>query len=380
MSKRRVILVGAGHAHLHVARHAGAFAARDTELVLVDPGDFWYSGLATGLLGGAYEAADDRIDAEALINRYGGRFIRNRAVGLTPSERRVQFASGQSMPYDAISWNIGSRVATDIPGSDSPHVWTVKPIANLWRLRKHVESIEPEKPLSITVIGGGASACEVAANMNALFRRCEKQAQIRLLSRSRSLLPNFSTGAGKRLCRVLRSRGVDVRFDSEVARIESTHLLLTEGSRFSSDLVIVATGLVPPPEISNLPLPVKEREGLQVTPELHSPADPLVFGAGDCIAFANRSLPKLGVFGVRQAPVLLYNLLATLDGKPLHEYRPQKHALSILNLGDGTGLATWWHLWLHGKCMLRLKNHLDQRFLSRYRLISECGEDCQTGV
>lgn len=378
MSKRRVILVGAGHAHLHVARHAGSFADRDTELVLVDPGDFWYSGLATGMLGGAYEAADDRIDAEALITRYGGQFIRDRAVGLTPSQRRVHFASGQSMPYDAISWNIGSRVATDIPGSNLPHVWTVKPIVNLWRLRKELEGTAPDKHLSVTVIGGGASACEVAANLNALAQRRGKKVQIRLLSRSRSLLPGFPPGAGKQLCRVLRSRGVDVRFDSEVAHIESAQVLLGEGSRFASDLVILATGLLPAAEMSNLSLPSNDRDGLHVTPHLHSVADSLVFGAGDCIAFANRSLPKLGVFGVRQAPVLLNNLLATLDGKPLQEYRPQKHALSILNLGDGTGLAAWWRLWLHGKWMLRLKNHLDQRFLNRYRLMRASEEDSRS--
>ena len=380
MSKRRVILVGAGHAHLHVAKHADEFTRRDAELVLVDPGDFWYSGLATGMLGGAYDASDDRIDAEALINHYGGRFIRDRAVGLTPLERRVHLASGQTLAYDAISWNTGSRIALDIPGSDRPHVWTVKPIANLWRLREHVESAVTTEPFSVSIIGGGASACEVAANLDALSRQRGKNVQVRLLSRSRSLLPGFPSGARKRLCRVLRSRGMDVRLDSEVARIEPDHMLLSDGMRIASDLVIVATGLVPPPETNNLSLSVKKREGLQVTPQLHSTADPLVFGAGDCIAFTNRPLPKLGVFGVRQAPVLLHNLLAKLDGKVLREYRPQNHVLSILNLGNGTGLAVWWRLWMHGKWMLVLKNHLDQRFLNRYRLIAECGVDCRAGL
>ena len=47
-----VILVGAGHVHLYVAAHAKALVERGARVVLIDPGEFWYSGLATGMLGG----------------------------------------------------------------------------------------------------------------------------------------------------------------------------------------------------------------------------------------------------------------------------------------------------------------------------------------
>jgi hypothetical protein len=47
-----VILVWAGHAHLYVAAHADVRVERGARVVLVEPTDIWYSGLAIGLPGG----------------------------------------------------------------------------------------------------------------------------------------------------------------------------------------------------------------------------------------------------------------------------------------------------------------------------------------
>ncbi|MDZ7749617.1 MAG: hypothetical protein U5K43_13120 [Halofilum sp. (in: g-proteobacteria)] len=47
----RVVLVGAGHAHLWVAAKAGALRRRGAEVTLVAPGPTWYWGMATGVLG-----------------------------------------------------------------------------------------------------------------------------------------------------------------------------------------------------------------------------------------------------------------------------------------------------------------------------------------
>ena len=75
---RRVVLVGAGQAHLHTLQHAAEFARRGVELVVIAPEDFWYSGLATGVLGGRYSPELDQVDIAALLG--AGRFVRERVV------------------------------------------------------------------------------------------------------------------------------------------------------------------------------------------------------------------------------------------------------------------------------------------------------------
>jgi len=68
-----ILLLGAGHAHLEVARRGREFAAAGHSLTLIDQGTFWYSGMATGMLGGACGAEADRLDPAPLIRRAGGR-------------------------------------------------------------------------------------------------------------------------------------------------------------------------------------------------------------------------------------------------------------------------------------------------------------------
>lgn len=114
-------------------------------------------------------------------------------------------------------------------------------------------------------------------------------------------------------------------------------------------------------------LPVDDKGGLYVNKFLQVIGQKDIFGAGDCIALEGHELPKLGVFGVREAPILTHNLLATITGRPLKAYHPQKRYLAILNLGLDQGLATWGPLYWQGRASLWLKDRIDRRFLERYK-------------
>ncbi|MGH7483753.1 MAG: pyridine nucleotide-disulfide oxidoreductase, partial [Longimicrobiales bacterium] len=105
---------------------------------------------------------------------------------------------------------------------------------------------------------------------------------------------------------------------------------------------------------------------LRVDAALRAIHDPRVFAVGDCAAFEPRPLPRVGVYAVRQAPVLFENLVAAAEGAPLRAYHPQRRHLLILNLGAGEGLAVRGRLHGHGRAAFRLKDWLDRRFLERY--------------
>ena len=100
---------------------------------------------------------------------------------------------------------------------------------------------------------------------------------------------------------------------------------------------------------------------------LRSIGDERLFGGGDCVYFRGEGLPKLGVFAVRQGPVIFHNLQAALSGDPLSEYRPQRRFLYVLNLGDGTGLAVYGSLVWHGRLSWKLKHRIDKKFVEEHR-------------
>ena len=375
MSKlRRVIAAGAGHAHLHLAANADEFRKRGAELVLIDPGRFWYSGLATGMLGGSYQPEEDTIVPRRLVEQCGGRFIQDRLVGLDRQHRDVHLAGGQTLDYDLLSLNLGSEVkAGAINGAEAAAgAWTVKPIHNLKALRQNLHQRfddRREPPLRIVVIGGGATGPEVMANLVGLARRHEANINATLLTRSNRLLKQAPARASACLQASLEQRGVRVRLATSAKHIQDGHVALEGGEAVSYDVLVLATGLRPPRMLKQLGLPLGDEDGLQVNAALQSVEDEVIFGTGDCIDFEPRALPKLGVFGVREAPILLHNLLASLDGRPLKPYEPQKKWLYILNLGDGTGLAVRGRWWQHGRWCLWWKDHLDRKFLRQYRTL-----------
>jgi NADH dehydrogenase FAD-containing subunit len=364
----KVVLVGAGHSHLYLAKRARVFTARGIELVLVEPGAFDYSGLATGVLGGEYEWTLDRVNAKRLIETSGGKFMRDRVIGLDAGKRLVLLESGGALGYDAVSFNIGSEVNTGlIPGAQS--AWTVKPIANLWRLREHLQNrFKGGQTLRAVVIGGGATGVEVAANIDALARRHRVEMSVTLASAAPRLLSHYSQHVSRRVTRCLKCRGISVACNEEIERVSGNAAHTKEGRRYEFDVLVLATGLEAHPLTRKLGLACDKEEGLRVNSCLRSISADNVFGVGDCIAFNGRKLPMLGVHGVRQAPVLMHNLLASVSEGHLRQYRPRKNYLSILNLGCGDALALWGPFSWLGKASFWWKDRIDRKFLAEYRV------------
>ncbi len=365
-----VVLVGAGHAHLHVAAHAQRLIECGAHVTLVSPGDFWYSGMATGMLGGDYEAAQDRVDPAALIKAQGGEFIADRITGIDRQQRLVRLADSPPIGYDLLSLNLGSRVdPSAIFGlSSADNVWPAKPISGLWRLRQQLESAlagEAAAP-RLAVIGGGPTGVELTANLVALFARYGRIPNITLVSASERLLPHAPRAASAWIERRLERRGVRLELAASAVGYQAGELRLDDGMRLNVEHLVLANGLIAPELTGELGLSCDARQGLAITPALHSPDDSRIFAVGDCAWLRQAPYPKLGVFGVRQAPVLLDNLCAWLAGEPLRDYQPQRHYLSVLNLGDGRGLALWDRWWWKGRLALRLKQRLDRRFMAQY--------------
>jgi NADH dehydrogenase FAD-containing subunit len=355
---------------LYVSKHADQLVRCGIDVTLVDPDRFWYSGLATGMLGGLYDAEQDQVDAGRLIESRGGRFVRDRLIALDRPRSTVHLESGLQISYDAVSINVGSEVAiAHVPGAET-YAWPVKPTSNLWRLRQHLETrfLDRTHPTRVIVAGGGASGCEVAANIDALARRHQAPVEIMVISRSQRLLSRHSGRVSRRATAELQRRRVMVSDACSIDEATPGRVICSDGRRPEFDVLVVATGLRAPEVVSRLGLPLGDKGGLLVRRSLQSVNDPTVLAVGDCADLRGHALERFGVFAVRQSPVLLHNLKAIIRGSALAEFRPQRRWLSILNLGEGQGLALWGPLSWKGRLALWLKDRIDRRFLAQYHL------------
>ena len=368
MAGKHILLLGAGHAPLHVIRGAALLTGDGHEVTVLAPGSFWYSGLATGMVGGAYSPRDDQVDVTALAAKADASVVHGTVAAWNPAARSVTLEDGRTIPYDIVSVNLGS-FPPQIPGEDAAGCYRVKPIAELARMRADLEARfrRRTEPVRVVVAGGGATGAELAANIVALAEGAGAQAALTVVTGRGGFLLQLPDGGRRAVVRLLRRRGVQIQSGARVSHVSEGRAVLEGGGAIPFNVFLNAAGLKPSPLMRDSGLPVDERGSLRVDAHLRSIADPNVFGAGDCIALEGHDLPRIGVYAVRQAPVLLANLRAAASGDPSQTFRPQKTYLWIMNLGDGTGLASRGRLWWHGRAAFRLKDWIDRRFLAEYR-------------
>ncbi len=366
MTERSTIaFAGGGHAHLFSLRRTGELVRRGYDVVLVNPSrHLFYSGMATGVISRTHAPEDDRIDLRRLVERGGGRFVEGRVERVLPSERTLVLCGGERVTYDAVSFCIGSGVVGPAADASERAVLPVKPVENTARIMERLSGFG-EGP-RVLVVGGGAAGCEVASNAVSLLEDLGLGGSVTLAEAGPTLLGDSPRRAGRLIREHLRDRGVEVLLGCAIRSYEGGVAVAESGLRLEADLIVPATGVEPPGVFGRSRLLTGPDGGLWVDHHLRSPSDGRVFGGGDSASFRGRGLPKLGVFAIRQGPVLYRNLQAVIHDEPLEVFVPQKRFLYVLELGDGTGLAVYGPLAWRGRLAAALKHRIDGRFMAEY--------------
>jgi NADH dehydrogenase FAD-containing subunit len=293
--------------------------------------------------------------------------VRAGVTAITPGERTLVLGTGEQLVYDVLSLDVGSEVPSDRVRGAAEYAVLPKPIERLHELRARLEAgFAERRVVRVSVVGGGPTGSELAAAVLALARRSGGRLALTLVGGAACLLPRLPAAAGAWLAANLRRRGAEVRLGARAVTVEPATVRLDDGTSLDSDVTILATGLRPPALLAEAGLPCDADGAMIVDRSLRCPTYPEIFGAGDCVAFAARALPRVGVYAVRQAPVLLQNLVAALGGAPLADFEPQRRYLLVLNLGDGTGLAVRGRQWWYGRGAFRVKDWIDRRWLAGY--------------
>ena len=116
--------------------------------------------------------------------------------------------------------------------------------------------------------------------------------------------------------RYLVEKGIACLTGLRVTGVDETGVHFEDHPSLPSDFLLWATGGAPPGMLKVTNLETSGAGFIRVRPTLQTMGYDNVFAAGDCIEFPSRSLPKSGVYAVREGPVLARNLHAWLE-KPV---------------------------------------------------------------
>ena len=373
---KHLVLVGGGHAHLTVLLNLAEYFKHGHKVTVIGPFPYhYYSGMGPGLLSGIYRPQDVRFHVKKMAEERGATFVEDKVVIINPNQRTLSLQSGKQVTYDIVSFNTGSEVPVGGLVSERPeNIVPVKPVFNLLQARRLIAPLLKEKPMNFTVVGGGPAGLEITANLWRLVNENRGKATIRLIA-GRKLLAGLPEKVRGVALQSLSDRGIAITEGSHVKEMTGHEIRLTDGASYTFDVAFMALGIQPSRIFSDSGIPTGPDGGLLVNSFLQSVAHPEMFGGGDCVSFAERPLAKVGVYAVRQNPILLQNLLAALEGRPMKPFMPQKDYMLIFNMGNGRGILWKKNFVWQGRLAFLLKDYIDRKFMRKFQVAGEADEE-----
>lgn len=367
----RLVMIGAGHAHLSVLEKFARHPLAGIDLVLVTPSPFQnYSGMLPGWIAGHYTREQSRVEVLPLALAAGVTLLTASLQGMDADQKRLFLSDGQQLTYDFLSLDVGSETRTSGLDLLGERLLPVKPLDLFFEQWPaiHQQALK-QKDYSLFVVGGGAAGVELALAAQYAFKRDGASSAVSLVVSPGGILNGHQGGVRERVLRYLKEAGV-VLYQQTAQGIEHG-LLLGDGQRVYADRVIAATGAKALPWLRASGLALDAEGYVLVDAHHRTQSHASVFAVGDTCSRTDLTLARSGVHAVKAGPVLADNLHALLSDQgqtplTLRTYIPKAKSLYLLACGPQYAIASWGRWSFQGKWVWRLKDWIDRGFIRRF--------------
>jgi NADH dehydrogenase len=373
-ARARIVIVGAGYAGYHCARHLERSLPRGTaEIVIVSPTDYMpYLSLLPEVGAGIVDPRHIAVSLPATLPRT--RLIPGHVVGVDLTNRSIAVADADGQKRE-LSWHRlvlapGSVSRTlPIPGL-LEQAKGFKNIADALYLRDHMlgqmeladasdDPAERQARCTFVVVGAGYTGTEVAGQ-GLLFTRAARRRYPRirpeefrwlLVDRASAVLPEMGKRLGDPALRILRRRGLDVRLNTTVEEVTDRQVRLSDGTTVPTHTLVWCVGVTPGPLTQALGL--ETVNGRIVVDEfLTVSGHPDVFAVGDAAAVPDLTRPgqltsMTAQHAQRQGKAAARNVAASLGHGSRKAYRHRDLGF-VVDLGGWQAVANPLHIPLSG--------------------------------
>jgi NADH dehydrogenase len=368
---QRILVVGAGHVGLYAAlRLSKKLRATEAEVLVVDPQPHMtYQPFLPEAAAGNISPRHTVVPLRRELRRCK---VLQGAVTKVDHVRKVATVQPVVGPSREISYYHiviapGSVSRTlPIPGLRE-HAVGFKTIGEAIWLRNHVlecldiaaattDAQTRQRALTFVVIGAGFAGVEALGEMEDMARDAlryypelqPEQMRWVLVEATQRVLPEVGPEMGAYTVEQLLKRNMDLRLGTRLESCVDGWVKLSDGAEFGADTIVWTAGVKAHPMVAATDLPRNGQGKIVCDAMLRVVEDGKVvdgvWSAGDCAAVpdltaaAGEMCSPSAQHAVRQAKRLADNLIATLRGRPVREYR-HKHVGSVASLGLHKGVA-----------------------------------------
>lgn len=371
-----VLIVGGGAGGLELAVGLSKKNIKGLNVTLIDKEKthIWKPHLhevAAGKLDSHYE----QVDYINLANRFEFDFIwgemssldkANRKIGINPkfNANGEEVLPKRELSYDVLVMAIGStsndfgtpgvrEFAFSLDDLESANKFHEMMLEKVMQKEYSKESDN----LKITIVGGGATGVELAAELTETTRQLSKfglhklknnPVKITLVNASEQLLPGLSDKISQGAKVILEQSKVTVMNSAKVIAIEDGNAVVElngEKVNIPADLQVWAAGVKSPMFLSQLGLEANRGNQLIVNSNLRT-SDENIFAIGDCACAKWVNAPKEGLnvppraqSAHQMSDYLIKNLESLMANKPVADF-VYKDFGSLISLGSQESVGT----------------------------------------
>lgn len=348
-----IVIVGGGAGGLPLATRLGKKLGKRgrARITLVDSNavHVWkprFHEVATGAIDSDLDALDYR--AHARVNHYG--FERGTLSGLDRDSHEIVLAplvdrdNREILPerrvaYDHLVLAVGSEGNDfNIPGVRQ-HCLFIDTREQADRFHERFLNLclaanYADKPLSIAIVGAGATGVELAAELHhavaVLHRYGHRQLNrerlhVHLIEAGARILPALPEQVSGAAHQRLEELGVTVHTGTQVAEARCDRLVTAEGDEIAADILVWAAGIKAPAFLGRLGLDTNRLNQLVVEPTLQVGGETRIWAMGDCACSipepGARPVPPRAQAAQQMARFLAANFPRVLANQPSRTFR-----------------------------------------------------------
>ena len=358
---QRIVIIGGGAGGLALATQLGKRLGKKklADITLVDAArTHVWKPLLHQLAAGSFDTHAEEIEylAQARWNHF--KFRLGSLIGIDRTQKTVQLAAShddsgreitpaQSLNYDTLVIAVGSQTNDfGTPGAaehtiklDSPQAakYFNERLVNACIRAQTVPRAEGSGLLTVTIVGGGATGVELAAELHAAARilgsygfeniNPEKDLKIVLVEAGPRLLAQLPERLGHAAERELRKLAIDVYTNEMVVEVSDSSLRMASGKVIQSTLAVWAAGVKAADFLKTLggtePLETNKLNQLMVNGNLQTSRDASIYAFGDCAACQQPDgtwVPPRAQSAYQQAMYLARALPLLTTGKPVKPF------------------------------------------------------------